>query len=142
MLEILVESNSVLETEKLAKKIASKLKGNEIITFYGDLGAGKTAFTRGFADYFGLKDDVSSPTFSLMNEYSNEKVKIYHFDMYRIKSLEDLESTGFFDYIGKGIILIEWSENIKEFINENVIEIKIDKISENSRRFEISGGGF
>lgn len=142
MLEILVESNSVLETEKLARKIASKLKGNEIITFCGDLGAGKTAFTRGFADYFGLKDDVSSPTFSLMNEYSNGKVKIYHFDMYRIKSLEDLESTGFFDYIGKGIILIEWSENIKEFINEDVIEIKIDKISENSRRFEISGGGF
>ena len=142
MLEILVKSNSVLETEELAKKIASKLKGDEIITFYGDLGAGKTAFTRGFADYFGLKDDVSSPTFSLMNEYSNEKVKIYHFDMYRIKSFEDLESTGFFDYIGKGIIIIEWSENIKEFINENVIEIRINKVSENSRQFEISGGGF
>lgn len=142
MLDILVQSNSVLETEQLAKKIASKLNGNEIITFYGDLAAGKTAFTRGFADYFGLKDDVSSPTFSLMNEYSNKKVKIFHFDMYRIKSFEDLESTGFFDYIGKGIMLIEWSENIEEFINENVIKIKINKISENSRQFEITGGEF
>ena len=109
-------SNSAIETENLARKFASKLKGNEVIAFYGDLGAGKTAFTRGVADFFGLKDEVSSPTFALVNEYSSEKVKIYHFDMYRINTLEDLESTGFFDYLGRGIILVEWSENIKEYL--------------------------
>ena len=94
-------SNSALETENLARKFASKLKGNEVIAFYGDLGAGKTAFTRGVADFFGLKDEVSSPTFALVNEYSSEKVRIYHFDMYRINTFEDLESTGFFDYLGR-----------------------------------------
>lgn len=135
-------SNSALETENLAKKFASKLKGNEVIAFYGDLGAGKTAFTRGVADFFGLKDEVSSPTFALVNEYSSEKTKIYHFDMYRINTLEDLESTGFFDYLGRGIILVEWSENIKEYLPENLIEIKISKTGENSREIEIIGGDF
>ena len=134
--------NSALETENLAKKFASKLKGNEVIAFYGDLGAGKTAFTRGVADFFGLKDEVSSPTFALVNEYSSEKTKIYHFDMYRINTFEDLESTGFFDYLGRGIILVEWSENIKEYLPENLIEIKISKTGESSREIEIIGGDF
>ena len=135
-------SNSALETENLARKFASKLKGNEVIAFYGDLGAGKTAFTRGVADFFGLKDEVSSPTFALVNEYSSEKTKIYHFDMYRINTFEDLESTGFFDYLGRGIILVEWSENIKEYLPENLIEIKISKTGESSREIEIIGGDF
>lgn len=135
-------SDSALETESFARRFASKLKGNEVIAFYGDLGAGKTAFTRGVADFFGLKDEVSSPTFALVNEYSCEKAKIYHFDMYRINTPEDLESTGFFDYLGRGIILVEWSENIKEYLPENVIEIKISKTGENSRKIEISGGDF
>ena len=135
-------SNSAIETENLARKFASKLKGNEVIAFYGDLGAGKTAFTRGVADFFGLKDEVSSPTFALVNEYSSEKAKIYHFDMYRINTLEDLESTGFFDYLGRGIILVEWSENIKEYLPEDLIEIKISKTGENSREIEIIGGDF
>ena len=135
-------SNSAIETESLAKKLASKLNGNEVIAFYGDLGAGKTAFTRGVADFFGLKDEVSSPTFALVNEYSSEKTKIYHFDMYRINTLEDLESTGFFDYLGKGIILVEWSENIKEYLPEDLIEIKISKTGENSRKIEVIGGDF
>ena len=135
-------SNSAIETENLAMKVASKLKGNEVIAFYGDLGAGKTAFTRGVADFFGLKDEVSSPTFALVNEYSSEKAKIYHFDMYRINTLEDLESTGFFDYLGRGIILVEWSENIKEYLPEDLIEIKISKTGENSREIEIIGGDF
>ena len=135
-------SNSAIETENLARKFSSKLKGNEVIAFYGDLGAGKTAFTRGVADFFGLKDEVSSPTFALVNEYSSEKAKIYHFDMYRINTLEDLESTGFFDYLGRGIILVEWSENIKEYLPEDLIEIKISKTGENSREIEIIGGDF
>ena len=137
-------SHNVKETENIAKKLAKNLKGNEILAFYGDLGAGKTAFTRGLAEYFGLKDMVSSPTFSIMNEYENESVKIYHFDMYRINSLEDLESTGFFDFIDTGIIIIEWSENINQFLPEKIIEIKIEKSNgnENNRTIEVKGATF
>ena len=137
-------SHNVKETENIAKKLAKNLKGNEILAFYGDLGAGKTAFTRGLAEYFGLKDMVSSPTFSIMNEYENESVKIDHFDMYRINSLEDLESTGFFDFIDTGIIIIEWSENINQFLPEKIIEIKIEKSNgnENNRTIEVKGATF
>lgn len=134
-----IYSNSITETEKIAEKLASKLKGNEVIAFYGDLGAGKTTFTRGIANYFGLKDQVSSPTFSLVHEYGENKNKIYHFDMYRIESIEDLESTGFFDYLDRGIILIEWTENIEKYIPSNTIIINIEKNGENSRVIDIKG---
>ncbi len=116
-----------LETEKLAYKLASKLKGDEVIAFYGDLGAGKTTFTRGIAKYFHTKEDVSSPTYAIAHEYEGDKIKIYHFDMYRITSYEDLESTGFFGYIGKGLIVIEWSENIENFLPDNAIKVRIQK---------------
>ena len=135
-----VYSKSFLETEALGKKFASKLKeGNEVIAFYGDLGAGKTTFTRGIADFFNLKHEVSSPTFSLVNEYETPQIKIYHFDMYRINSLEDLESTGFFDYLGKGIFIIEWSENIDRYLPEETIKIKIENKDQNSRIIYIKG---
>ena len=133
-------SNSAFETEKLGKRLARTLKGNETIALYGDLGAGKTAFTRGFADFFGAKDMVSSPTFSLINEYQNDKSKIYHFDMYRVNSLEDLESTGFFDYIDSGIIIIEWAENIENDLPKNAIKVCIKKTyNENTRIITITG---
>lgn len=132
-------SRSLFETEKLAKKLASKLKGDEIIALYGDLGVGKTAFTRAVASFFGLESEVSSPTFSLVNEYSNEKIRICHFDMYRIKTFEDLESTGFFDYIGNAVLIIEWSENIEEYLPQNVIKIKFSKCGENARNIEAEG---
>ena len=134
-----VYSKSFLETEALGKKFASKLKGNEVIAFYGDLGAGKTTFTRGIADFFNLKHEVSSPTFSLVNEYETPQIKIYHFDMYRINSLEDLESTGFFDYLGKGIFIIEWSENIDIYLPDETIKIKIENNDQNSRIIYIKG---
>lgn len=134
-----VYSKSFLETEALGKKFASKLKGNEVIAFYGDLGAGKTTFTRGIADFFNLKHEVSSPTFSLVNEYETPQIKIYHFDMYRINSLEDLESTGFFDYLGKGIFIIEWSENIDRYLPDETIKIKIENNDQNSRIIYIKG---
>ena len=134
-----VYSKSFLETEALGKKFASKLKGNEVIAFYGDLGAGKTTFTRGIADFFNLKHEVSSPTFSLVNEYETPQIKIYHFDMYRINSLEDLESTGFFDYLGKGIFIIEWSENIDRYLPDETIKIKIENKDQNSRIIYIKG---
>ena len=130
---------SLCETEKIAKKLASKLKGSEVIALYGDLGVGKTAFTRALASFFGLEDEVSSPTFSLVNEYSNEKIRICHFDMYRISSFEDLESTGFFDYLGEAVLVIEWSENIEQYLPENTIKIRFSRYGENGRIIEVEG---
>ena len=125
-------SNSALDTEKIGKDLAKTLKGNEIIALYGDLGVGKTAFTRGIADYFGVKDEVSSPTFSIVNEYAAEKFNLYHFDMYRIKTAEDLESTGFFEYLGNNILVIEWSENIEDYLPKDIIKVTIKKINSES----------
>lgn len=134
-------TKSPLETENLAYKLASKLKGDEIIAFYGGLGAGKTTFTRGVAKYFCTKEDVSSPTYAIAHEYEGDKLKIYHFDMYRITSYEDLESTGFFDYVGKGLIVIEWSENVEQFLPENIIKVDIKKnpAEEMQRIIDIEG---
>ncbi len=125
-------SNSALDTEKIGKDLAKTLKGNEIIALYGDLGVGKTAFTRGIADYFGVKDEVSSPTFSIVNEYAADKFNLYHFDMYRIKTVEDLESTGFFEYLGNNILVIEWSENIEDYLPKDIIKVTIKKINSES----------
>lgn len=125
-------SNSALDTEKIGKDLAKTLKGNEIIALYGDLGVGKTAFTRGIADYFGVKDEASSPTFSIVNEYAADKFNLYHFDMYRIKTAEDLESTGFFEYLGNNILVIEWSENIEDYLPKDIIKVTIKKINSES----------
>ena len=100
---------------------------------------GKTAFTRGLAKGLGVNDGVSSPTFALVNEYSG-KCNIYHFDMYRVNSWDDLYSTGFFDYIDTGVIVIEWSENIEGALPDKSIRISISKgSSDDERLFEIEG---
>ncbi len=126
------------ETEQLAERLAATLEGTEVIAMFGGLGAGKTAFTRGLARGLESEDDVSSPTFALVHEYSG-KYPVYHFDMYRITSWDDLYTTGFFDYMDNGVMIIEWSENIQDFLPENRIEISIRYISENEREFEIKG---
>ncbi len=135
-----IVTKSEQETENFAKEIGTRLKGNEIIALYGDLGVGKTAFTRGIASYFGIKNVVTSPTFTLVNEYSASEFKIYHFDMYRIKNLEDLESTGFFDYMYKGVFIIEWSENIENYLPEGTIKVYIKKNENKSERTIILKG--
>lgn len=133
-------SKSAFETEKIGEHIAEILKGNEVIALFGDLGVGKTALTRGIAEFFGVKDLVSSPTFSIMNEYQGEKCDICHFDMYRVHSFEDLESTGFFECMGNCVVIIEWSENIIDFIPENSIKIEISKTDKEFERvIEIEG---
>lgn len=132
-------SNSVNDTETLGKKIASVLKGTEVIAMFGDLGAGKTAFTRGLASGLSFEYGVSSPTFAIVNEY-NGKFNIYHFDMYRITSEDDLYSTGYYDYLDNGVIIIEWSENIEYALDDNAIRITIRKTkNENERIFTIEG---
>lgn len=124
MIEII--SNNVTQTEDLGRKIASTLKGDEVIAMFGDLGAGKTAFTRGLASGLSFDYGVSSPTFAIVNEYS-AKFNIYHFDMYRITSEDDLYSTGFYDYLDNGIVVIEWSENIEYALDDDCIRITIKK---------------
>ena len=132
-------SNSTENTEELGTRIASVLKGSEIIAMFGDLGAGKTAFTRGLCRGLDIIEGVSSPTFAIVNAYSG-KFPVYHFDMYRVTDVDDLFATGYFDYIGTGIIVIEWSENIESELEPDCIRVRITKTdNENERIFEIEG---
>lgn len=129
-----------LQTEKIAEDLAARLLGGEVIAFRGDLGAGKTCFTRGLARGLGFKGFVNSPTFALVNEYLGGRLNLYHFDMYRVENWEDLYSTGFFDYMELGgVIAAEWSENIDGALPENTIYITIEKIDENTRKISIDG---
>lgn len=132
-------SHSVEETEQLAMNLAEKLNGNEVIAFFGGLGMGKTAFTRGICKGLGFNDGVQSPTFSLVNQY-DAKYTVYHFDMYRINTYDDLYSTGFFDYLDTGVLIIEWSENIENALPDDYIRIEISQgESENQRIIDIEG---
>lgn len=131
-------SESHMQTEDIAKNIAKTLKGGEVIAFRGDLGMGKTCFVRGLANGLECKDTVTSPTFALMNEYTGGRLPLYHFDMYRIGSWEDLYSVGFFDYSSAGgITAVEWSENIQAALPENTIYVELEKTGENSRKITV-----
>ncbi|MBQ4225472.1 MAG: tRNA (adenosine(37)-N6)-threonylcarbamoyltransferase complex ATPase subunit type 1 TsaE [Oscillospiraceae bacterium] len=128
------------ETIAFAEKIGSLLKSGDIIAYRGGLGAGKTTFTRGLALGMGLPDNVSSPTFALINEYRGRELSLFHFDMYRIMNEEALETTGFYDYMEEdGVIAVEWSENISELLPEKTIIIDIAVTGENERRITVTG---
>ncbi len=128
------------ETEALGQKIGATLSGDEVIALYGGLGMGKTAFVRGLAAGLGIDSyEVSSPTFAIVHEHEG-RVMLYHFDMYRVESWDDLYSTGFFDYIGNGVIVTEWSENIDGALPEDKITIEISAPNnDDTRIFKISG---
>ena len=124
-------SKSYEETQKIASDFAKQLKPGDVITLDGDLGAGKTAFTKGVARYFELSG-VTSPTYAYLNVYGD---LIYHYDCYRLSSGEDAERLGLTDYFNKdNICLIEWAENILDVLPRNVKTVNIEKISENERR--------
>ncbi len=131
-------SSSPEETEQIAERLAKTLSGNEVIAMFGGLGAGKTAFTRGLARGLGAGDCVSSPTFALVNEYEG-RFPIYHFDMYRVATYDDLYTTGFFDYLGSGIMVIEWSENIEGLLPDEKMTVTIRPVSEEQREITIEG---
>lgn len=137
---MILKSFSEKETESFGEKLAKKLTGNEILALYGGLGAGKTCFTRGIAKGLSVNENtVHSPTFALLNEYSG-KFKVYHFDMYRINSLDSLYSVGFFDFLDTGIIITEWSENIDEFLQNGAIKVHLSYgQNENERVLSIEG---
>ncbi len=124
-------SNSENETIQIAKEFASTLKPNDIIVLSGELGSGKTKFTEGILDYFGFEDEISSPTFTIVNEYKNEKVTIYHFDVYRLEDIDEFYAIGGEEYFDKGICIIEWGEQIKEALPKNYIKISFSRDDEN-----------
>ena len=136
---IRIVSDSASETEMIGERLAAKLKGSEVIALFGGLGMGKTAFTRGLARGLGFSEGVSSPTFALVNEYRG-RVNIYHFDMYRVQTWDDLYSTGFFDYIDNGVLVIDWSENIEGALPEDALRVTISRGEHDDQRIlEIEG---
>ena len=145
---IIKNTYSAEETAEFAKSIGETLRGGDIIAFKGGMGAGKTAFTRGLSVGLGFGDVVSSPTFTIVNEYGGEFGirNLYHFDMYRVMNYEAFETTGFYDYMSDDcVIAVEWSENIADVIAEipGVITVAIEQTeSDNERKITVSGGRF
>lgn len=127
------KSYSYEDTLKIGEEIAQSLNGTEVIALFGGLGMGKTALTTGIAKGLECTDCVSSPTFALVNEYHG-RCNIYHFDMYRISSWDDLYSIGFFDYLDTGVLVIEWSENIENALPDEYIRITIEKGNNENER--------
>ena len=133
-------TNSPAETERIGAFLAEKLKPGTVIAYRGDLGAGKTAFTRGVALGLGAKEQVTSPTYTIVNEYLSGKYPLFHFDMYRLASSDDLFDIGWEDYLDRGgICAVEWSENVADAM-EKAIVVTIEKLGEDTRRITIEGG--
>ena len=123
-----IETFSAEETYALGKKLGSEAKPGDVLTLIGDLGVGKTVFTQGFADGLGITEPISSPTFTIVQVYEEGRLPFYHFDVYRIGDLEEMEEIGYDDYFfGQGICLIEWAELIEEILPEKRIEVTIEK---------------
>ena len=133
-------TNSPLETEKVGEALGKCLQPGTILAYEGDLGAGKTAFTRGVALGLGAKEQVTSPTYTIVNEYLSGKYPLFHFDMYRLSSSDDLFDIGWEDYLDRGgICAVEWSENVADAM-EDAIVVTIEKLGEDARRITIEGG--
>lgn len=131
-------SNSETETENIGEQFAKTLAGGSIVAMYGDLAAGKTAFVRGMARGLGLSCTVSSPTFTIVNEYLGPEKSLIHFDMYRLSSADELFDIGWEDYLARGAICaVEWSENVEEAFFGDEIRINITKTGDNNRKIEI-----
>ena len=132
-------SHSQLETEELGRKLAEKLPGGSVVAMYGDLGAGKTAFVRGMAKGMGLSCRVSSPTFTIVNEYLGER-ELIHFDMYRLSGADELFDIGWEDYISRGAVcVVEWSENVQDAFFGDEVVVRIEKLNDTDRKITIEG---
>ena len=132
-------TNSVAETENAGEALGAALRNGTVVCMYGDLGAGKTAFVRGLAKALGLQGPVTSPTFTIVNEYTGER-PLFHFDMYRLSSSDELFDIGWEDYLTReGICAVEWSENVQDAFYGDEVRVVITKLSDDSRRIEITG---
>ena len=124
-------SNNELDTKNFAKKLASKLTTGDVIVLTGELGSGKTKFTEGFLSHFGLENEISSPTFTIVNEYKKDDINIYHFDVYRLEDSSEFYEIGGEEYFENGICLIEWGELIEDALPKNYIHITFEKDNQN-----------
>ena len=135
-------TNSPAETEAVGAALGRILPAGTILAYRGDLGAGKTAFTRGLAKGLGCTDLVTSPTYTIVNEYLSGRLPLFHFDMYRLHSSDDLWDIGWEDYLDRnGVCAVEWSENVEDAM-ENAINVTIEKLGEDARRITLEGGDF
>ncbi len=135
-----VITHSPEETEALGARLAQRLYPGAVLAYRGGLGAGKTAFTRGLARGLGCQEPVTSPTYTIVNEYLGGRLPLFHFDMYRLSSSDDLWDIGWEDYLDRGgICAVEWSENVADAL-ENTITVCIEKLGENTRRITVEGG--
>ena len=135
-------SSSVQETEALGRALAQHLTPGTVVAFTGDLGAGKTAFVRGMAQGLGIAQRVTSPTFTIVNEYEGGRLPLFHFDMYRLGSADDLFDIGWEDFLRRGgVCAVEWSETVQEALDADTIYVDIRRgASENQRTITITGG--
>ena len=133
-------TNSPIETEKVGEALGKALQPGSILAYEGDLGAGKTAFTRGLARGLGAKEQVTSPTYTIVNEYLSGRMPLFHFDMYRLASSDDLWDIGWEDYLERcGVCAVEWSENVRDAMEDAII-VCIQKLGEETRKITITGG--
>lgn len=133
-------TNSPEQTEALGEALGRRLPPGSVVAYRGDLGAGKTAFTRGLARGLGCTDLVTSPTYTIVNEYLSGRMPLFHFDMYRLKSAEDLWDIGWEDYLDRGgVCAVEWSENVQSAM-EDAITVSIEKLGQDARLLTIEGG--
>lgn len=138
-MEEIIKVKNLAQTKRLAKKLSKSLKGGETVLLYGDLGAGKTTFTQFFAKALGVKDVVTSPTFNIVKEYDGKKMKLYHFDMYRIEDFGELQEIGAEDILYKNehdVAVVEWPDNAK-MDYKNIVKITIEKVSDTERIFKV-----
>ena len=137
-----IQTHSPEETEAVGRKLAAQLQPGDVLAYYGDLGAGKTAFTRGLAAGLGVTEPVTSPTYTIVNEYLSGRLPLFHFDMYRLSSADELFDIGWEDYLARGgICAVEWSENVEEALDGALrITITKDSAEETVRTITIEGG--
>ena len=133
-------TDSPRQTESLGEALGKILTPGTVIAYLGDLGAGKTAFTRGLARGLGYREPVTSPTYTIVNEYLGGRLPLFHFDMYRLRSSDDLFDIGWEDYLDRGgVCAVEWSENVADAM-EDAVTVRIEKTGDESRRITIEGG--
>ena len=138
------ESNSYEETQKFAEEFSKTLKAGDVLCMYGDLGVGKTVFTQGFAKGLGIEEPINSPTFTIVQEYHEGRLPLYHFDVYRIADVSEMDEIGYEEYFfSDGVCLIEWGTLIEELLPDNTITITIEKDLQKGfdyRKITISNG--
>ncbi|MGO1580279.1 MAG: tRNA (adenosine(37)-N6)-threonylcarbamoyltransferase complex ATPase subunit type 1 TsaE [Peptoniphilaceae bacterium] len=136
-----IELDNLEKTEEFGENLGSLLRPSDVVCLNGDLGAGKTTLTKSIGKGMGIEDYITSPTFTIINEYYS-KLNLYHFDTYRLENIDDIEYLGFDEYFyGDGVCIIEWADKIRNFLPEEYLELNISKLDENKRRIEIIAVG-